>query len=88
MEDVSIFVPVVVAIITGLFSIIGQYFIAKENKRKTDAERQVRDAQTEMRLDRIEKKIDEHNGYAQKFSEFAVALAELRTEIKLSRNSQ
>ena len=35
----------------------------------------------QQRLDSIDKKLDEHNGYAQRFEEVAVSLAELRTEL-------
>lgn len=74
---------IIVAIITGLCAVIGQYMIYLKNKRESDARQQVRDAKTDMRLDAIETKLDEHNGYAKKFEEVAVALAELRTELKL-----
>ena len=39
-------------------------------------------AKTETRLDNIEHKIDVHNGYAEKFAEVAVQLAEISTELK------
>lgn len=72
---------IIVAIITGLFSVMGQYMIARVNKEKEDKERAVRDERTSMRLDQIEKKLDEHNSYAQRFSETAERLA--RVEQKL-----
>lgn len=87
---------IIVAIITGVFAVIGQYLIARENKRKSDTEQAVKDALLEQRLDNLEGKldeaisrIDEHNGLADKFREvsqnFNVAIAELRTELKLKR---
>jgi hypothetical protein len=38
-----------------------------------------------MRLKRIEKKLDEHNGYAKMFSEVKSDIAELRTDVKWLR---
>lgn len=73
---------VIVALIGLVGSVWGQYIIAKKNRTEDDAKQQVRDALMEARLDSIEKKIDEHNGYAKKFEEVAVSLAELRTELK------
>lgn len=72
---------IIVALITGVCAVIGQWLIARENKRKSDTEQAVKDALMEQRLDRIEGKIDEHNGYAKRFEEVSVAIAELRTEL-------
>lgn len=77
------FESIIVAIITGVCAVAGQYLIARENKRKADVERAVRDAHTEEILQRLEAKVDEHNGYAKRFEEVSVALAELRTELKM-----
>lgn len=77
------FESIIVAIITGVCAVIGQWLIAKENKRKSDVERAVRDAHTEEILQRLEAKVDEHNGYAKRFEEVSVAIAELRTELKM-----
>ncbi|MBR2804356.1 MAG: hypothetical protein IKE20_04340 [Eggerthellaceae bacterium] len=77
---------IITALISGIFVAIGsigaQVVIADSNKRKTDAERAVRDALLDQRLESIDKKLDEHNGYAKRFEEVAVSLAEMRTEIK------
>ncbi len=34
----------------------------------------------------VEKKLDEHNGYAKKFTELAEVLSELKTDIAVIRN--
>lgn len=77
---------IITALISGIFVAVGsigaQVVIADSNKRKTDAERAVRDALLDQRLESIDKKLDEHNGYAKRFEEVAVSLAEMRTEIK------
>lgn len=73
---------VLVAIITGICSVFGQYMIARENKRKTDAEQAAKDALVTARLDIIEKKLDEHNGYASKFAETAERLARVEQRLE------
>ena len=74
------FESIIVAIITGLCAVLGQWLIARDNKRKADTEQAVRDARTAMRLDQIESKLDEHNGYRDMMTEFAVELAEMSAE--------
>ena len=81
---------IIVALITGICAVLGQWLIARENKRKADTEQAVKDAKMEMRLDAIDAKftdvatrLDEHNSYAKRFEEVAVSLAELRTELEL-----
>lgn len=74
---------VIVALVTGICSVVGQYLIARANKEKQDTEQAVKDALMAQRLDSIDKKLDEHNGYAKRFEEVAVSLAELRTELKM-----
>lgn len=73
---------VLCCVLTGLFSFAGQLAISRKNRREADAEQARRDQ-------RIEDKLDEHNGYAQKFAEVAAAtteikiqIAEIKTEIK------
>ena len=82
MSDISIFVPVIVAIITGLCGVVGQWLISKKNRKEDETRREVERALTQAKLDAIEMKVDEHNGYAKRFEEVAVSLAELRTELK------
>lgn len=62
---------IIVAIITGLFSVLGQWVISRE-----------REARMDERLKSVEKKLDIHNGYAEKFTEIQVSIAEISTEIK------
>ena len=62
---------IIVAIITGLFSVLGQWVISRE-----------REARMDERLKSVEKKLDIHNGYAEKFTEIQVSIGEISTEIK------
>lgn len=90
---------VITAIITGLCGVIGQYMMLQKSKREEDAKQQVKDALMEARLDRLEEKldaaidrIDEHNGLADRFKDacnsFNVIIAELRTELKMIKESR
>lgn len=81
------FESIIVAAITGICAVIGQYLIARKNRAEDETKQAVKDALMEQRLDSIEKKLDEHNGYAKKFEEVAVKLAELSTEVKNIKSS-
>lgn len=62
---------IIVAIITGVCSVLGQWLISRE-----------REARLDERLKSVEKKLDEHNGYAKKFETIQINIAEIKTEIK------
>ena len=66
MSDIAM-----VAVITGIFSVIGQWLISREREIRLDE-----------RLKSVEKKLDEHNGYAKKFESIQIDLAKISTEIK------
>lgn len=61
---------IIVAIITGVCSVIGQWLISRE-----------REARMDERLKSVEKKLDEHNGYAKKFESIQIDIAKISTEI-------
>ena len=62
---------IIVALITGFFSVFGQWLISRE-----------REARMDERLKSVEKKLDEHNGYAEKFSDIGADIAAIKTDIK------
>lgn len=62
---------IIVAIITGICSVIGQWLISREREIRLDE-----------RLKSVEKKLDEHNGYAKKFESIQIDIAKISTEIK------
>ena len=78
MEYQSIYV----ALITGACAVIGQWLIARENKRKADTERAVKDATLDVKLEAIEKRLDEHNNYAKLYAESNERLIRIEQEIK------
>lgn len=84
---------IIVAIITSLGGIIGAYLAVQKGNR----ENEIKDAQREQRqsdrLDRIdericslEKKVDIHNGYAEKFGEIANSMTAMSKDIEYLKN--
>ena len=53
---------------------------SKEHERKE--EQAVRDAKLDMKLSSIEKKLDEHNGYAEKIGSIEQSLAYIRGKME------
>lgn len=73
---------VVVAIITGICSVIGQWLISRNANEKRKVDEAVRDARLEDRLKSVERKLDEHNGYAARFAEIGTDIAVIKNDIK------
>lgn len=80
---------IIVALITGVCAVVGQYLISQ--KKTYDDE--IKDAQREQKqLDQleamderfkvIEKKLDEHNGYAEKFGEISTSIVAIRKDLE------
>ena len=79
---------VLIAIITGACAVIGQWLISHSQNEKRKTEEAVRDARLEDRLMSVEKKLDVHNGYAEKFSEIQMDIAVIRNDIKTLYNKE
>ena len=62
---------IITAIIAGIFSVIGQYLISREREIRMDE-----------RLKSVEKKLDAHNGYAQKFEAIQIDIAKISTKLE------
>lgn len=60
-----------VAVITGLFAVLGQWLISRE-----------REARLDERLKGVEKRLDTHNNYAEKISDIQRDIGVLAVEIK------
>lgn len=73
---------IIVAIIAALGSVFGQWLIS----RKQDAERATaeaeRDARFDERLKGVERRLDQHNHYAEKITDIQRDIGILATEIK------
>lgn len=73
---------IIVAIITGVCSVIGQWLISKQQAEKKKAEDIEREVRLDMRLQSVEKKLDEHNGYAKRFEEIQTDIAVIKNDVK------
>lgn len=80
---------VIVAIITGVLAVLGTYVGNVSISRKKSREDAIRDARNEQRLadrlDKLEKKVDEHNNYGRKFGDIQKDIAVIKTEIEILR---
>ena len=73
---------VIVAIITGICAVLGQWLITRAQAAKTRIDDAVRDKGIEYRRSALERKIDIHNGYAERFSEIGADIAVIKNDIK------
>ena len=71
-----------IAIITGAFAVIGQWLISRSQNNQRKVEDAVRDARLDDRLSGVEKRLDEHNNYAARFSEIQTDIAVIKNDIK------
>ena len=71
-----------VAIITGVCAVIGQWLISKQTVKQKKTDDAVRDARLDDRLAGVERRLDEHNGYASKLSEIVTDIAVIKNDIK------
>lgn len=81
--------PIIVAIISSVGGIVGAYLAVQKGNRESE----IKDAQREQRqsdrldridekMERLEKKVDIHNGYAEKFGEVAKNMAVMAEDIE------
>ena len=74
--------PVIVALITGICAVVGQWLISRSQNEKRKVDDAIRDARLEDRLKSVEKKLDEHNGYASRFATIQTDIAVIKNDIK------
>ena len=67
---------IIVAIITGFCSVLGQWLISRE-----------REARLDERLKSVEKKLDEHNRYADKIGGIQTDIAAIKADIRNIKES-
>lgn len=79
--DANVLAYIVAPLITGVFAVIGQYIITNKKSKEQEIKDAVRDQKTDDRLERIEDKLDEHNGYAKRFEEIEKAIVKIETKI-------
>lgn len=73
---------ILVAVITGACAVLGQLIISLSQAAKRRTDDAVRDARREEWEKSVDKKLDEHNGYAKMFSELQTDIAVIKNDIK------
>ena len=73
---------IIVAVIAALGSIIGQWLISRKQSQDRAVAEAERETKLEMRLQSVEKKLDEHNGYAKRFEEIGKDIAIIKTKLE------
>lgn len=80
---------IAVAVITGVLAVFGTWVGNVSVTRKKTREDAIRDARRDQelkdKLDRLEKKVDEHNGWGEKFGDIKKDIAVIKTEIEILR---
>ena len=73
---------IVIALITGFCSVIGQWLISRKQAEKRKEEEIERDVRLDMRLQGVEKRLDTHNHYAEKINDIQTDIAVIKNDIK------
>lgn len=80
-------VMIIVAIIPAAASVICQMIISRKNRRDDDVKEAMNTQKLNDRLQTIEKKLDEHNGYAKKIGQIERSLIRIDTIVSMNRRS-
>jgi len=73
---------IIVAIITASASVICQLLISAKTKKESDIKQAVKDKEFTDRLTHIEERLEQHNNYAEKLGDVAIALAKMQKDIE------
>lgn len=73
---------VIVAIITGLCAVFGEWLVARKQAEEIRSNNVERDARIDERLKNVEDKLDVHNGYADKITSIVTDIAVIKNDIK------
>lgn len=79
---------VAVGILTLIGVIVSNRSAASKERVKAAAERATEKQRLDDRLDSIERKLDEHNGYAARFASITESVVEMRNDIKWLKESK
>ena len=74
---------VIVALITGLCAVIGQWLIVRNQSAKDEYERGKRDKKLDDEIKSLSERVDEHNHYAKIFESTKKDISDLTTEVRL-----
>lgn len=73
---------IIVALITACATIVTQFVINSQNKKEMSISQAVRDKDVDDRLGAIEKRLSEHNSYAEKFASLTTAIVAMQKDIE------
>lgn len=89
-EGIVITEGIIIAVITGALSVVGAYIsntvIARKKSREDAIKEAEREAYQDVKLGAIEKKLDIHNGYAEKIGDIQKDIAVIKNEIGNLKN--
>ena len=73
---------IIVAIITGVCAVFGQWLITRQQTAKRRIDEAVRDAKIDDKLAGIERRLDTHNRYAERFADIQTDIAVIKNDVK------
>lgn len=91
--DISSITSIVVALISATGGVLGAAMAVRRGNRENEIKDALREQRQSDRLDRIDekiaelsKKVDVHNGYAEKFGEVAKSMAVMAKDIEFLKS--
>lgn len=76
---------VIIALITAITTIFGQYLVTRKEYQKDGVKRAKREQFIDSQLSNIDQKLTEHNRYAEKFSTVEKSIIEIKKDIEYLR---
>ena len=73
---------IIIAIIAALGSVFGQWLISRKQSQDRAIAEAERETRLDMRLQGVEKRLDEHNNYASKIGGIQTDIAVIKNDIK------
>lgn len=72
---------IIIASITAVTTLIGNWLLSRKYQHQDDIKRAKREQFIDSKLESIEKKLDEHNHYAQRFNEIEKSIVRIDTTL-------
>lgn len=73
---------IIVAVITGIFATIGVVVTNYASNKRNSIEQAKRDQQIQDEIENLSKRVDVHNGYAEKFAESTNSINLLQKDVE------
>lgn len=72
---------IAVALITGASAVVSNVVISRKKSRQDAIDNALREQRQADRLDRLEHKVDIHNGYAKRFTDIEKSIIRIETKM-------